>query len=64
MWSVTLMMVQLGGSIFDEMLGAFNQFTMLNSAGNSVELHTEELKKKRSSYKHKTDEIFSCRCRT
>ena len=47
MWSVTLMMVQLGGSIFHEMLGAFNQFKMLNSAGNSVELYTEELKKKK-----------------
>ena len=47
MWPVTLMMVQLGGSIFHEMLGAFNQFKMLNSAGNSVELYTEELKKKK-----------------
>ena len=29
-------MVQLGGSIFDEMLGPFNPFKILNSIDNSV----------------------------
>ena len=39
--------VQLGGSIFNEMLGSFNPFKILNSVGNSVELYTEALKKKK-----------------
>ena len=38
-------MVQSGGSNFNEM--PFNLFKILNSVGNSVELYTEELKKKK-----------------
>ena len=37
-------MVQLGGSIFDEMLGPFNPFKILNSVGNSVELYKKRIK--------------------
>ena len=35
------------------MLGQFNSFKILNSVGSSMELNTEELKKKGSSYKQK-----------
>ena len=40
------MMKQLRGSIFNEIIGPFNPF--LNSVDNSVELYTEELKKKKN----------------
>ena len=40
------MMGQLRGSIFNEIIGPFNPF--LNSLDNSVELYTEELKKKKN----------------
>ena len=40
------MMEQLRGSIFNEIIGPFNPF--LNSVDNSVELYTEELKKKKN----------------
>ena len=36
------MMVQLGGSIFNKVIGAFNTFNVLNSIHNSVELYIEE----------------------
>ena len=57
-------MVQLGGPIFNKMLGPFNPFKILNLIDNSVQLYIEELKKKRYSHKHKRDEKFSCRSRT
>ena len=44
------MMEQLGGSIFNEIIGPFNPF--LNSLDNSVELYTEELKKKKNLSKY------------
>ena len=57
-------MVQIGGSIFHEMLGSFNPFKILNSVGNLVEFYREELKKKDLSINTKEIETFSCRCRT
>ena len=43
------------------MLGPFNPFKILNLIGNSVELYVEELKKRRSFYKHKKGVKFSRR---
>ena len=38
-------MVQLGGSIFHEMVGSFNPFKILILVGTSVELYTQKLRK-------------------
>ena len=43
------------------MSGPFNPFKILNLVGNSVELYTEELKKRGSFYKHKKGVKFSRR---
>ena len=48
-------MVQLRRSIFNEMLGTFNSFKILNSVGNSLELYAGELNKKGPSYKRRRD---------
>ena len=42
-------MVEIEGSIFNEILGPFNPFKILIS----VKLFTKKFKGKRSSYKHK-----------